>query len=1216
MSALDRVVRGLKDVSGSVALPSLKPDPKRRDWSHPEVDSLARRLDAEVLAPFAEALDELSEDEHRKFKDIVAGVAGSIAAVLGASSHGEEARSLLQRAAELAASQATRIRLQVAREQLEWHVQLALAEWLGRAGDSKASRKVLEQVARGAPDGAIRAEARAALTNANDPLEPINGAPSLVTINGFGTRLVGRADERPDGTYVATLCLCALFIPVLPLASYRVADAGNGRTIFYGKMKVRRGWLLWRNVLLVSVVAAIAASFISEELNSPRRRARAAVAHALETVKLGTPAEASTELEHVFETYALEPSAHDELKPAAEAWARLELRPFEGAATLEQVDGLVRLANRVKSFGGTRSWAREGAAPLLARLRSAVTELGLSTPELTEASLELLTAATAIATPQDADALTAQIHAIHLERARGLKAAWPLWAFEHLVQALPDPDALTEADALLRGLGNAPEVLFENVADVNQWLPRTADAALARAVRESISAGQAMANDPEREKLLASTERAPLLQALRATPHDQGVAVSLALLHRDANEADAALQMLQALGPPGTLTFDAQSLLTMLLLDSANREKGRALLEDIVDRQLPRLGRARDGFETTLDSAERRLVAAARRNELPLSVQQELDKADESHAKEIFQAWLNGELGKDRQVQQAREAYGRVASVASMSVMLGSIELQEAAGATGETRARLLRRAEHHFVSVEAERQDSASYRLGYGQVLHRLGRAKEGDVLLQAVLDSGTGAEKLDAAFAYRELGLMQRSRAAYEKLWNGEPQPTRDSAAAALSAMADRLEDAELWLSRVASPTASTRASLGLMRARRFERDGKLSDAARELGPVVTYYERTAKNDAPSANNAAMALRQRYACTGDLASFDRAVEHLRSCRRLSPDNGLLVSHLANTLSDRAAVRLLEKLVHVQALRLDGRDAQHVMSMLLSGPLGPELRARLKAEPLVRELTEVSTSEQALGPGRADPFGRLWSWVDAQGDVAALTALADRATANHASFDFSEEVDARARTESGADDAIHEQAFLASRELLKPALLDAHGPTRAVALAQRCGLNDALARLKQSAALEREAIADCEAAVLAWPALRPDLSGYQLRLAILEALPGNSSLQDKWNSSTRRQDETLFAAEVLLDETLASAVAKQPSFALAVTALRESRDDTFGLGDWALAVASHDESLVKRVRGVLASERGRALQRLHLALSAPGPLASAREALYARATK
>jgi hypothetical protein len=48
------------------------------------------------------------------------------------------------------------------------------------------------------------------------------------TLNGFGTTYYGHRDPAEDGSYVTTLWITALYVPILPLGSHRVLPVGNG----------------------------------------------------------------------------------------------------------------------------------------------------------------------------------------------------------------------------------------------------------------------------------------------------------------------------------------------------------------------------------------------------------------------------------------------------------------------------------------------------------------------------------------------------------------------------------------------------------------------------------------------------------------------------------------------------------------------------------------------------------------------------------------------------------------------------------------------------------------------------------------------------------------------------------------------------------------------------------------------------------------------------
>jgi hypothetical protein len=92
-------------------------------------------------------------------------------------------------------------------------------------------------------------------------LEPIQSAPSLYTINGIGTSVYGRRDyDAETGTYVSTLCFCVLFVPLLALRAYRIADAGAGRYYFLGREPLSAFAKSWNKALVL--VALIAAGWI------------------------------------------------------------------------------------------------------------------------------------------------------------------------------------------------------------------------------------------------------------------------------------------------------------------------------------------------------------------------------------------------------------------------------------------------------------------------------------------------------------------------------------------------------------------------------------------------------------------------------------------------------------------------------------------------------------------------------------------------------------------------------------------------------------------------------------------------------------------------------------------------------------------------------------------------------------------------------------------
>ena len=86
-------------------------------------------------------------------------------------------------------------------------------------------------------------------------MRPVNKPPSLYTMNGFGAGVYGNRDaDIETGTYVKTYCLCALFIPVIALGAYRVANAEGGGWYFIGKEPLSRFAKAWNWIVLCLLI--------------------------------------------------------------------------------------------------------------------------------------------------------------------------------------------------------------------------------------------------------------------------------------------------------------------------------------------------------------------------------------------------------------------------------------------------------------------------------------------------------------------------------------------------------------------------------------------------------------------------------------------------------------------------------------------------------------------------------------------------------------------------------------------------------------------------------------------------------------------------------------------------------------------------------------------------------------------------------------------------
>jgi hypothetical protein len=96
------------------------------------------------------------------------------------------------------------------------------------------------------------------------PLQPISAAPSLRTINGFGVSLYGNSDYDPvSKSHVATYYIVGLFLPIIPLARYRVINEVGNSYRFLGKLPLRKGDRWHQAIVAAGFLIWLAVSYAS-----------------------------------------------------------------------------------------------------------------------------------------------------------------------------------------------------------------------------------------------------------------------------------------------------------------------------------------------------------------------------------------------------------------------------------------------------------------------------------------------------------------------------------------------------------------------------------------------------------------------------------------------------------------------------------------------------------------------------------------------------------------------------------------------------------------------------------------------------------------------------------------------------------------------------------------------------------------------------------------
>jgi len=154
----------------------------------------------------------------------------------------------------------------------------ALAMCCTWAHDFSTSEKLHEEALKLAPDSVIAIGIKDGLTQVREAkqklrifadLKPISGAPWLFTLNGIGFTLYGHSDfDAETQSFIAIYYFTVLFIPIFPIARYRVINEKGNSYRFLGKLPLRSFDRLHLGLAVIAIIGAIVAGN-SDALNLP-----------------------------------------------------------------------------------------------------------------------------------------------------------------------------------------------------------------------------------------------------------------------------------------------------------------------------------------------------------------------------------------------------------------------------------------------------------------------------------------------------------------------------------------------------------------------------------------------------------------------------------------------------------------------------------------------------------------------------------------------------------------------------------------------------------------------------------------------------------------------------------------------------------------------------------------------------------------------------------
>lgn len=1191
-----------------------------------EIMPVAGAVSGEELKTIRGRLDEVAGaaraaragDSEIDFEAALATLYGRCAALAIAAGEPETARKWLDEAERRATDEEARAALAAGRDQPERFRALAHGRALfARANeraaqaasggllqrsalglsrrDERDARKIWRQLARGASDPI----AKAAAAELAAP-RPLNGQmPSLWSYNGFGLRFAGHRDEWPDGTYATTQCVTALFIPLVPIAAYRVAADGDEGWLVIARERLSGFARAMRYALAGAIAVVIAGLALHGHLTDPERLARQRFDRALEAASTRAPEAAIRALDAALAGPDLHQAGRARARRAGAELVRLTAgmapRPFRS----EHADHAHRLVQRYKLLPRE---AQGGAAldAAVDAIEGWIQELGAG-EGTAAARLALLRLGADVADAKRSGPLLTQLAAARLEVADARAADAPLDALALLVEQ-PSTEAIARATKLVARLVESPSTLVEAGADLDRWLAATsADDPL----RKAVTAQRELALAGRKEAEAEDATPAQLAAMVKQRPWDQYAQLRLARAEIDAGQLDAAAARLDRLGPHGLLVREARLVLAQLLSATGKLAQADALLAGLIAGRIERFVAASGALQQATDRAVTRVQADLRIGNVPYEMQQRYQAAISDEARDaIVREWGQAQIAQDPAVQQAREAYLALADLVPVSLAAGTVKLRRAQGLAGAARDAMLVEAERTFLAIRTEAEGQPEFRLGLGEIYARLGKAKESEAELAAVLAMNDPALSLRVATVYRNLGSVGRAREVAAAVHDRRPPKELAHQAAMLLALLEPDEAAaEAWYRKANQADLQVRASLLELEARRLLRQGKLAECGAKLTAAARLYLEGAH---PNYNNAAIAHRQRYACSGDLAALADAEAALAQAHREAPEHPIIIGNLLGMLDGNSQIRVLRKRLDVQAARIDGDAAATIIAALIEGPERDAILAELAADRGAQRAAELLAQYEVLAPNSPAAYRQGFRKAHLRRDEAAARAIVERAR-RAKQLDASEAARRREEHASGATDAEaievltsslqHHAASLARR----PA-----GKSRAAILYLDAAQQLSLGLLKAERARLARGREQALEAMKLWPAL--DATWIVTTSLIDEA--GLAADAAAWAKLRRERSPSAALAKLAAEGApLAAAIRASGPWAEIAGHQRADRSRP-GLSDLRLARLLGDAELEARARAVLDDKLARASLELDAVLD-PGDPAAAEDLAY-----
>lgn len=1119
-----------------------------------EVDQLERAAE-DALSAWREIED---PDDRQAQGALLAMLVGRSAAILHA--HGRpRGAALIRTASELNPQDAWHT---YGKQQPDGYVRLYEAQDLMEAGQESKAKKIAKVLER-EMNGPGLDEALAELKKMERPL---GSAPAMFTMNGIGTRLYGSRDERPDGTHVATLCLCLLYIPIFPLAAYRVFNHGGGSFSFVSRAPLS-GFAIWARRLLVGTLAAALVFGVGHSVyNAPDRVAARAFASV--EAEVAAHPEAAGPLWRGFAESEHAPHRADLAQRASERWLALELDALPAPLDMERAPRLRHTLGRLSALPAAR---RPDLRSLFARL--------LDAPKLTPSTeIGLLEKARALAPRSAAETR----RALDRRLAELLEPSRPFDALATHMAHADQPGPRAEIVRLGALAAERWSLVGARASEVRNWLPllgKHEDLKETQSLlTHALSVAARAPEDGERRAILESKKLRPVQRYARSHPGDDQVAMLLATLLLQKRQAAKAEDALLRGGSPGWLGFEAQTMLARLWSMDGRAEEAEALLEGQLAFQLPRMRAASQRYQQAIDALEGALEQRAGRGDMPPALEAAAAAESPERISAAFYAWMQEEMAKSPRIQALAEDYRNAVGVVTAAVDLGGLKLARANTVPAEQREALLREAEEIFLSVAEESEGLPNYHLGLGQVYYRLEKREEGEAELKEVLALDDPKLTRGVISVYRQLGLIEKARTLAESEHAKRSGPEKTALVRLLALMAEDLEGEQGWLRSIREKTDADLANLANVDAELAIREGDYSAAVKHLRRAYGLWKKHGDLDSTALNNRALAMSKIYPLNGDLEALRIAADDLEEAVRLQPDSAIALANHASLELERVFAAFFAQRLDLTHFPVEVGEAFTLLDAM-SDTEGEALKAFARSED-ARHMLQLMQRARVLAPARLDSYATEARFADFAEDEAHLRALLAAARRS-----LSLERERPDRPHDKQVEAMDRRIAVARKRSTR-----AKGRTgRAAAQYVLSSKLYKSALLRQEVGPLEEALTLLEAAEDGWPALadRGTRHSMELSRALLDTLRTHPALAERRRDEDWDADVAAFLSKLLDEggqEDFLTAIRAHPSFEAALRTAKTYREPAYHA--WLLAKVAGDEALARQHAPILSDPK------------------------------